>query len=356
MSVSDPGTPHEMQEREEPPELVDSSAAAHIRRIRHELVADLFMRRGLFWKLVRELRERKNITPSVAIPQRQTTFETLLYPEGEPQFPGLAEQPPDDQEEADRWREQHEELEAAFRKSWEQDLNSIITEVVPERYYDASLGRSLELNSWQGFVSACVLHDPPATSLLEFAQYSSPPYYRVLGEGGVTSGRGKYVHMTVPPIRVLRDPFVAERIEAWFWRRVLGEVERRYLEPQGIKIQLARILEECPEIWEERREATHANERRSYILVDEHTTEADVRKAFRTIAAQQDRSPTSKPKRDPLLALQCAVLYDRLNRKNPDDGRQWEWTYEKLAEELGLESWRAARDYVRRGRELLEDK
>ena len=356
-SVSGPGIrAPEIQEREDPPtELLDSSAAAHIQRIRHALVVELYTRRGTFWNLVNELRGRRNITSSAIVPRRQTHFETLLYPEGEPQFPDHPEQPPDDQEQADRWWEQQKELDA-FRESWLQDLNSIITEVVPERYYDASLSRFQELHSWQGFISACVLYDPPATNLLEFAQYSSPPHYSVWVPGAGVVGKEKYVHMTVPPIRVLPDPFQERLIEARFWKRVLGEVERRYLEPQGIKTQnlVASILDDCPDIWEKQREATEANERRSYILVDEQTTEEDVRKAFRTIAAQQDRSPASKPNRDPLLSLQCAVLYDRLNRKNPDDGRQWRWTYEKLAEEFGLGTWRAATDHVRRGRKLLK--
>jgi hypothetical protein len=239
-----------------------------------------------------------------------------------------------------------------------EDLNSIISEVVPKRYSGGPVHGRQELYSWQGFISACVLHDPLATNLLEFAQYSIPPRYSVWAPGTRMSAREKSVHMAAPPIRVLPDPYEAEQIVGQFWQRVLWEVGRGYLEPKGLNIRsvVASIIEEYPEIWDERHEAAKANEGRSYILVDEQTTEDDVRKAFRTIAATQDRSPVSKPKRDPLLALQCAVLYDRLNRKNPDDGRQWEWTYEKLAEELGLESWRAAKAYVRRGRELLESK
>ena len=163
--------------------------------------------------------------------------------------------------------------------------------------------------------------------------------------------------MAAPPIRVLPDPFQASLIEARFWQRVLGEVGRRYLEPQGIKIQsvFASILDDCPVIWEERREATEANERRSYILVDEHTTEEDVRKAFRTIAATQDRSPANKPKRDPLVALQCATLYGRQNSVDPSDRRRRTWTYERLADELGLSSGRAAKEFVIEGRRLLEE-
>jgi hypothetical protein len=118
-SVSEPGTPpHQIRGREDPPpELLVSSAAAHLRRNRHALVAELYTRRGTFWSLVNELRERRNVTPSVAVPRRQTLSEGLLLPEGGPEFPGRPDQPPDDEEQADQWWEQEEELDA-FRESW----------------------------------------------------------------------------------------------------------------------------------------------------------------------------------------------------------------------------------------------
>jgi hypothetical protein len=56
--------------------------------------------------------------------------------------------------------------------------------------------------------------------------------------------------------------------------------------------------------------------------------------------------------RDPLVAVQCAILYDRHNQQLKDK-RQRRWTYAKLGEEFGLSSARVASDYVALGREIL---
>jgi hypothetical protein len=62
--------------------------------------------------------------------------------------------------------------------------------------------------------------------------------------------------------------------------------------------------------------------RRPYILVEPHTTEDDVRNAFRILAAALPRRPRPvKPPRDPLVSVQCAVWYDRYG-----------WSQERIAE------------------------
>jgi hypothetical protein len=55
-----------------------------------------------------------------------------------------------------------------------------------------------------------------------------------------------------------------------------------------------------------------------------------------------------------LIAVQCAVLYDRHNSEDSTDKRRRKWTYRRLAEEFGLASARAARDFVNLGREICE--
>jgi hypothetical protein len=60
-----------------------------------------------------------------------------------------------------------------------------------------------------------------------------------------------------------------------------------------------------------------------------------------------------KSARDPLVAIQCAILYNRHNQKDPEDGRRRTWTYERLAEEFGLKSARAATAHVIVGRKIL---
>lgn len=62
----------------------------------------------------------------------------------------------------------------------------------------------------------------------------------------------------------------------------------------------------------------------------------------------------TKRSRDPLVAVQCAILYDRHNQQL-EDKRQRRWTYAKLGKEFGL-STRAAKDYVILGREIIEER
>ena len=118
--------------------------------------------------------------------------------------------------------------------------------------------------------------------------------------------------------------------------------------------------------------------KRQYIEVHEHTTDEDVRAARRVIRAIQDKDrflvplvadpatrleifqekqnsprPREKSVRDPLVAIQCAILHDRHNHKDPTDGRRRTWTYERLAEQFRLRSARVATAYVIAGREIL---
>jgi hypothetical protein len=91
--------------------------------------------------------------------------------------------------------------------------------------------------------------------------------------------------------------------------------------------------------------------KRYYIGVDDSTALEDVKSAFHMIREVQPSTGT-KPSRDPLVAVQCAILHDRHNQQLKDK-RQRRWTYAKLGEEFGLSSARVASDYVALGREIL---
>ena len=71
------------------------------------------------------------------------------------------------------------------------------------------------------------------------------------------------------------------------------------------------------------------------------------------IRSIQPRMET-KRSRDRLTAVKCAILHDRHNGRDPDDGRKWTWSYKKLAEEFELSSPRAAKDHVKLGRKILD--
>jgi hypothetical protein len=203
-----------------------------------------------------------------------------------------------------------------------------------------------------------VLLDPAETGLLTFAEYGGPHAHRSKPAEDI---REEVPRILVPAVRQMRDWTKSEHAESEFWEHVIHEVGERHLKHKGIDLKaLVRdVLFSSPQLWEARREWDEQhNPLRWYIEVDlEHTTEADARRAFRAIAAKREKPPKSgASKRDPLLAVQCAILYDRHNGKDPQDGRRKLWAYEKLAEEFGLLSARSAEAYVKEGRKLLLDK
>ena len=61
----------------------------------------------------------------------------------------------------------------------------------------------------------------------------------------------------------------------------------------------------------------------------------------------------TKTRRASLVAVQCAVLHDRHNLREPEDRRRRRWNYTRLADRFGLSSARVASDYVALGREIL---
>ena len=189
-------------------------------------------------------------------------------------------------------------------QEWDDDILPLIERFVPARL----AGPFLE------FVGACVMCDPPPEKLLEFAEYGCvlPRVFWPLVECDREDIDVDKLHsMVAPPI---------ERV----WKR--GP---------------AKAYEEGEQFAEYR------------IVVDEETRVEDVVSAFHAIkAAYGRRNPGGRPQIDDLLAIQCAVLHDDHNEKDPDDGRFWRWTYKKLASEFGLKSKRSAEEHVKRGREL----
>jgi len=274
------------------------------------------------------MRSTWNVSPVTGFPPERPR---ILYPEG---------------------RSGNEARET--RRRWERELRAVVQETIPPGHARSDLERE-----WRSIVSACVFYDPPETDLLTFADRCVPRPYGLVPAGKnypVGGERGSLPIMRAPPVRRLRDADAAERTERWFWRRVLDEIGRRHLEPLGLDVWDLHdeVMDNTPDLIKEYRERLERNPERAYISVDEHTTARDVGRAFRMLAAnRQAKSPAGAPRRDPLTALQCAILYDRHNGREPHDAREWKWTYEKLRARFNLGSARAAEDYVREGRDLL---
>jgi hypothetical protein len=319
---------------------LDSDEGRALLRFRDELVSQLFLKQGSFWDAVQDVRTRWDIKATVAIPPERAH---LFAPEG-------ISKPEDRQ----------------ALQEWENELNGVVQREIPQRYIHEYLERA-----WKEFLSACMIYDPPETELLAFAEQCGLSPYGVVPPGvyyppkpgeslldDITHKLGGpfLLVMLAPPIRSLRDPDEARETERWFWERVIDEVGKRHLKPLGLDIRglVKDVVDNATELTREYHERQRLNPPRDYILVDEHTTTRDIQRAVQLLAARRQEKPRGGASpRVPLVALQCAILYDRHNEKDPEDARRKKWTYESLSREFGLASARAAQDYVREGRKLL---
>ena len=189
--------------------------------------------------------------------------------------------------------------------------------------------------SWSRFFVACVFYDPPGTQLLEFAAYDNPP-------------------SDPAPIRTLRE--VVEQIvyaERRLWIKTIAEIERHHVDPASIEGSslIAEVWNRNPHLENERRAAWEAVQHCRYIEVDENTTEADVRQAFRMLAATRDdkhKEPSRGGRnwRDPLTAVQCALLYCRHNERDPELQQH---ALARLQENKRYSGGKKGRDYLLRG-------
>ncbi len=88
------------------------------------------------------------------------------------------------------------------------------------------------------------------------------------------------------------------------------------------------------------------------IRLDPFTSEDDVRAAYRFVRSRcwPDDS-LKKPKRDPLVAVQCAILYDELDWSHAKIGQRHGWTVEELS--YAKPRCGAAREHIKEGRSIL---
>jgi hypothetical protein len=152
--------------------------------------------------------------------------------------------------------------------------------------------------------------------------------------------------MAAPPIKMMRDPAKVREQLTSFYEGFVNALMKQYLVPLGYtKEQVHRsIVEQQPELWEKLEEAERGNKEKPYVVVDEYTSLADVKRAATKIGASDGQRPvTGRPQRDPLKAVECAILHDH-----------HEWKYEQLADRYGWErDPNLASKYVKTGRKIL---
>ena len=332
------------------PTDIGSDVTLRIERFKSNVVVELFLQQGAVWEEIRDFRKRWEISPTVQVPSE--TWPNLHFPEN-----GWPEQYDTEGEQARDW------VELASR--WSVEMYTLARQIVPERYRP----NPIDEMGWAIFLSACVLFDPPEPEkgLLRFAELGGP---RPIGLSPADESWRSFGHpprsMLAAPVRTIPDGYISAEIEGWFWRQVINEIGKKFLEPAGLDIHemMREILKNSPALLKKREELREQHApARHYIAVYEETTADDVQRAFQLISDTLfERSKEGAPPRERLVALQCAVLYDQHNAKDPADRRRSRWSYERLAEEFGLgagETQKAKKQageaYVALGRKILKE-
>jgi hypothetical protein len=322
-----------------------SSMERRLQMHRHELVADLFIRGGVFWDQVRWIRNLKRVEAEARLPPplnpKSVHFPPWLRPEGR------------------RWRpDQMRELQ-----EWMVLLHALHDAVVPDDLR-VETPYSNSLDFWMGFLSACVVFDPPPEDLLGFAEHGVADFGDFVNPLNPWDD-GKGPAMLAPPIRFLPNPddLIADerKRQDWVIDRLQQALDARAIIRCG-EIDLAEMAAHFEFLYEsvqdEERRKHHEPSRlpmRPYIDVTEHTTEDDVRHAYRLMAAHRPDGPrATRPRRNRLLGLQCAVWYDECG-----------WSHERIAQTMGWKIQRppgvkprseTARHHIALGRRLLGQK
>ncbi len=299
----------------------DSGRAKRVARQKREFVLQLFLRQGRFWDAVKEARGRCGFEGKVGMPPGGQDLQVVFAMENLDWSP----------------------LGEKVRKGVLEEVIKL-GQMIPDTLQDEFLQRE-----WGDFLTACVIFDPPSGKLIEFAEYGGPTW---ISSSQAEVGEKPQRKHAAAPIRVVRDPHETEIKRVVHLVKLVDEIDKAhpeitawdFVEEKGLFSQFRSAMEEIP--------------RRFYIEVQEDTTEEDVKGAYRVLRDIQkgvnERGGAST--RDPLVAVQCAVLYDHHNERDPQDTRRKKWTYKKLAKEFGLPSAQSAEAHVSLGRKLLQAK
>jgi hypothetical protein len=301
---------------------------------RHQLVTELYLQEGPFWDSVAAIRRRWDVKPQRRVPGRSQWGPPYFLPDC------FDPKPQDDfSEEGERW---HERL-----TNWLSELHALYEAAVPQE----GLLSKYPAVSWEVFLSMCVLFDPPDTQLKEFADKIHWSYSNV-------APRGKKRVAGALPIVWLRDADRVETMVAELYQELLEALLEKYVHPQGITSEdaIASIHKERPDLHERYWRGLRDNGLHPYIDVRTDPRKEDILSAWTLLRERHAASRAPGRTRDPLIALQCAILYDDYNGPNPEDGREKLYTHKSLTEMFGLPGPRSAKDHIELGRQMRRNR
>src|SRR5215216_634445 len=306
----------------------DSGRAKRIAKFKRDLVLDLFLRRGQFWEAIRDARQYCGHVARTAMPPQDKDLFLVFFVDDA------------------GWSDHGEEVRSRITEK----VPDLERHVIPDALRDRFLSRE-----WGDFLAACIVFDPPAEKLTEFAGYGGPTQ---VSPSSTANQKELALSATAPPIQIVTDPFERDILRIVFMFEVIDaieeEVDRRHPEI-GVKSIIQGILDN-----EDFARSLHSRleeiPKRYYLDVREDTSLEDIRHGYHVIKGLHGsrRNRSGAPARDSLIAVQCAVLYDKFNEADITDRRRRKWTYKRLAEQFGLKSARAAKEYVIAGREVLK--
>jgi hypothetical protein len=289
------------------------------RAFKDGLTAQLYVQRGEFWDAVRELREQRGITAQRRLPPSGDNIGGLI-------MPGRA---PDE----DFFR---------YLDTWIADLQHIEEQCVPARFRESA--------EWRDFISACVLCDPPLENLDTFTRHGDKRYYEPDARG--PWGERVPMQARAPVVRAIADERAFESVHFWLFDRVLEELREHYLEPAGIDLEEAlQEIFDTTKLNNQYRAKKGDLRKEWHIVATDGVNASDIKKAADLLpTVREARSSGGRAPRNPIVAIQCAALYDANDPPGEDAPKSKKSRL--LAERYGL-SESEVTHYVKLGRDII---
>ncbi|MDP9363439.1 MAG: hypothetical protein M3Q10_04275 [Chloroflexota bacterium] len=335
------------------------------------LTLDLFGRRGPFWEAVDWLRRRWSIRAHPGLPDwpdggeveerhivawMPSPWPDRLIPQAAPVLSGERCPEPWIASEKPGGEGAPAESSRPSKAQWWADLNWLHDLFVPA---SCTVEDGSALLLWGPFLSRCVLYEPPPSDLVAFAEMGPVGPLAVASHGSADPGDTARLGMVAPPVVWVEDAD-ARMLAVCAWYDAL--IRRAGAEPElrehGIDLEaiVARVGGH-PDLQLEDWVRRSALRGRSYIKVDQETTDADVRHAARLLKGRlpEPPKPPKPPRRltrNPLVCVQCAVWYDECGWSHKRIGEHFGWAIQHPAG--AKPRCETAREHIAEGRAILQ--
>lgn len=335
--------------------ILHGSASDRLAECRKELTLDIAERGGSSWFSIAALRRRWGIDAAQAVPTSAEAarfgsirlFLPATWPNPLPVEPVLDALPPErlpvdgiPGEILNVLSEDVDPLDWFTHPVvlWYLDLKGLHDAIVPPRA-QSPVGVFREA-AWTGFLSACVLYDPPRDRLREFADGGWVPRLVAKAVHDATAPVAlAQLHpdglmMTNAPIVSVPD---AEAVEVAHWCHFVEFYDflRDYL-ADTLGLDINTVIEAAAAdrpaawsgVWEafNERLGTAYTERSRFISVDADTTRQDVLDAFAILKAGFPTSHPHRPNRDTLTCAQVAIWRDEHGMSHKEIGHRLGWS------------------------------